>query len=160
MLWLVFPSLVYVIISTLLWLAILFYIYPALIYKRQHDRNNDGKSKVKWVWIIFGASYLLSLISSIVTMITLPSIQTEAQQLVDQLQTATTTGEQEKISQDILALQQKAAAQVFTPSYIGLAIAMIICSIWSLVLIRPLLFAKGTAWHNSYGADPLEKKKK
>jgi len=151
---------VYIIISTLLWLAVLYFIYPALIYKRQHDRNNDGKSKVKWIWIVFGVSYILSLASSIVTMITLPSIQTDTQHLVQQLQTATTTGEQEKISQDILALQQKAVSQVFTPSYIGLSIAMIVFSIWSIVLLQPLLFAKGTVWHNPYGADPLEKKKK
>ncbi|MCX6823818.1 MAG: DUF805 domain-containing protein [candidate division SR1 bacterium] len=157
---LVFPSLVYVIVSTLLGLAALFFIYPALIYKRQHDRNDDGKSKLKWIWIVFGISYILSLISSIVTMITLPSMQTEAQHLVQQLQTATTTGEQAKISQDILALQQKAVSQVFTPLYISISIAMIVFSIWSIVLLRPLLFAKGTIGHNQYGADPLEKKKK
>jgi len=69
----------------------LFFIYPALIYKRQHDRNKDGKIKVMWVWIIFGVSYLLSFVSSIINITSLAPIQIEAQHLVQQLQSATTT---------------------------------------------------------------------
>ncbi|MEI6774264.1 MAG: hypothetical protein WCL18_05770 [bacterium] len=81
------------------------------------------------------------MVSNIITFTSLPSIQTEAQQLVQQLQSATTTGEQEKISQDIVALQTKALSQVFTPTHISLYVIMFIFSIWSIVLLRPLLFS-------------------
>ena len=151
---------VYVIVSTLLWLGLLFFIYPALIYKRQHDRNKDGKIKVMWVWIIFGVSYLLSFVSSIINITSLAPIQIEAQHLVQQLQSATTTWKQAKISQDMLSLQQQAVSQVFTPINISLYIAMIVFSIRSIVLLRPLIFFIGTSWKNQYGHDPLEKKKK
>ncbi len=156
----ILPDVVYVIVSTLLWLAILFFFYPALIYKRQHDRNKDGKIKVMWIWIVFGVSYLLSFVSSTINITSLIPIQTEAQQLVQQLKSATTTWEQAKISQDMLSLQQQAVSQVFTPINISLYIAMIIFSIWSLVLLRPLIFFVGTSWKNQYDHDPLEKKKK
>ena len=156
----ILPDLAYVIVSTLLWLGLLFFIYPALIYKRQHDRNKDGKIKVMWVWIIFGVSYLLSFVSSIINITSLAPIQIEAQHLVQQLQSATTTWEQAKLSQDMLSLQQQAVSQVFTPINISLYIAMIVFSIRSIVLLRPLLFSLWTSWHNQYGADPLEKKKK
>jgi len=118
----------------------LFFFYPALIYKRQHDRNLDGKTKVKRIRIVFGVSYILSLVSNLITITSLPPMQVEAQQLVQQLQSATTTGEQEKISQDIVALQQKAAAQVFTPTNISIYVAMFIFSIWSIVVLWPLVF--------------------
>ena len=156
----ILPDLAYVIVSTLLWLGLLFFIYPALIYKRQHDRNKDGKIKVMWVWIIFGVSYLLSFVSSIINITSLAPIQIEAQHLVQQLQSATTTWEQAKISQDMLSLQQQAVSQVFTPINISLYVAMMVFSIWSLVLLRPLVFFVGTSWHNQYGAGPLQKKKK
>ncbi|MEI8008775.1 MAG: hypothetical protein WCI00_05275 [bacterium] len=44
-----------------------------------------------WIWIVFGVSYLLSFVSSTINITSLIPIQTEAQQLVQQLKSATTT---------------------------------------------------------------------
>lgn len=154
----ILPQMAALIVSAVLQFALVFFVYPHLITKRQHDRNSDGKAKVKWVLTVFVLTYAVSLVSNIVKLNSLGSMQTEAQDLVQQLQTATTTGEQEQIYAEIQTLSQKAISKAFSPLNIALLVAMIGLSIWSIVLWWPLLFNAGTKWHNHYGADPLEKK--
>lgn len=40
----------------------LFFCYKHLLYKRLHDRSQDGKEKVKWILIVFSVMYILTFV--------------------------------------------------------------------------------------------------